>query len=87
MYFTSSVTSKGQITIPYQLRQALKINQNQQVIFQLKKNCIEIKPSTMKLKDTFAILKNKQKNNFKKLSQKAIKEKVNNFKNKFLKNE
>lgn len=40
----STVTTKGQITIPVEIRKALKIESNTQVIFELKNDLLFVKP-------------------------------------------
>ena len=41
---TSTVTSKGQITIPVELRKEFKIEKNTQVSFEVKDNLLYIRP-------------------------------------------
>lgn len=47
MQFTTSVTQKGQATIPVQIRQLLGIKANTKIVFELKNNKeVSIKPVT-----------------------------------------
>ena len=51
MQFTSSVTQKGQATIPATIRKKLGIKPNSKIVFELKNNEASIKPVT----DFFAL--------------------------------
>lgn len=47
MQFTTSVTQKGQATIPVKIRQLLGIKANSKIVFELKNNNeVSIKPAT-----------------------------------------
>lgn len=44
MYYLSSITSKGQITIPKEIRDSLKLKPSQKVIFDYENKKLTIKP-------------------------------------------
>ncbi len=44
MQFTTSVTQKGQATIPVQIRQLLGIKPNTKIVFEINDNTVSIKP-------------------------------------------
>lgn len=60
MTYTSTVTQKGQITLPKALRNKLNIKTREKVIIKLKEDCIEITP-TSDILSIAGFLKNKVK--------------------------
>ena len=56
----STVTSKGQVTIPKAAREALGLRPGDQVCFLVREdNVVELRPATVDLNDLFGILKHK----------------------------
>lgn len=77
---TSTVTKKGQITIPKEIRDDLNIFEKQQVTFHRDGNNIIVKPVTP-ISELAGTLKNKSKNkttNLKEIRQKTKKEVAKN---------
>jgi AbrB family looped-hinge helix DNA binding protein len=55
---TSTVTSKGQVTIPKEVRDALRIGSGDRVAFILREDgVVEMRPETVDLKDLYGVLK------------------------------
>ena len=55
---TSTVTSKGQVTIPKEVREALRLSSGDRVAFILKEDgVVEMRPETVDLKDLYGVLK------------------------------
>ncbi len=54
---TSSITSKGQITIPVQIRKSLALTEGQKVRFSYKDNVITITPGEEEISSVFGLLK------------------------------
>ena len=77
--YTGSVTYKGMVTIPRQVRQAFKIQPRGKVTFQVTADRIEIKPM-LSLEEAYGSVTPLNKpENFKELRAKAIEEKVETF--------
>ena len=57
--YTSTVTKKGQVTIPIEIRRALDLNQADEVEFRLRKNSIVVTRKENDITKTFGILKSK----------------------------
>jgi antitoxin PrlF len=55
---TSTVTSKGQVTIPKEVRDALRVGSGDRVSFVLREDgVVEMRPETVDLRDLYAVLK------------------------------
>ena len=54
---TSSITSKGQVTIPAQIRKSLELTEGQKVRFSFKDNVITITPVEEEISAVFGLLK------------------------------
>ena len=54
---TSSITSKGQVTIPVQIRKSLALTEGQKVRFSFKDNVITITPVEEEISAVFGLLK------------------------------
>ena len=58
----SSLTNKGQVTIPTSIRKALRLNSGDKIEFTLnKKGEIVIRPATNKVDELFGMLYNKER--------------------------
>lgn len=58
----ATVTSKGQITIPREVRHALRLGTGQRVAFIVRDDgVVELRPETVDLKDLYGLLKPKGK--------------------------
>lgn len=74
---TKKITSKGQVTIPKQIRNILNAEKNGQVTFEINGKNIKLKPATNSLKSSFGAIKPISKpENFKKLKKTALKDKL-----------
>lgn len=85
MKITTTITKKGQVTIPVSIREILDLKASDSLLFSLEKNKIiatPVKSDVLSLYGSVKV-KTKQPVNFKKLRQKMIKElakkAVNNF--------
>jgi len=60
---TATVTSKGQVTIPKEVRDALRISAGDRVSFVVRRDdgVVELRPETVDLKDLYGMLKRKGK--------------------------
>jgi antitoxin PrlF len=47
------VTTKGQVTIPVEIRRLLEVEPGDKVVFRVTGNTVELQPTTMTLEDTF----------------------------------
>ena len=57
----STVTSKGQITLPKEIRDALRLQPGHRVSFVIRADgVVELRPETTDLKDLFGILKSRR---------------------------
>jgi antitoxin PrlF len=55
---TSTVTSKGQVTIPKEVRDALRVGSGDRVSFVLREDgVVEMRPETVDLRDLYGALK------------------------------
>jgi antitoxin PrlF len=55
---TSTITSKGQVTLPKAIRDALRIGVGDRVSFVVREDgVVELRPETVDLKDLYGILK------------------------------
>ena len=75
--FVRTVTSKGQVTIPVEIRQLLEISPGDQVLFRVTESKVELQPAVMTLEDTFgAVTPLSRPENFARLREIAIEEHV-----------
>jgi antitoxin PrlF len=51
--YVRTVTSKGQVTIPAEIRRLLEVSPGDQVLFRVTESSVELQPATMTLEDTF----------------------------------
>jgi len=56
-----SITPKGQVTIPFEIREKLKLKPGDKVIYQNTKNGIMLKPVKRNMLSDFGFLKTRQK--------------------------
>lgn len=76
-----TVTSKGQVTIPVEIREMLGIHPNDQVVIQVSEGRVEIKQALMKLEQTFgAVPALKKPVSIKQMRDIAIEEHLEKFK-------
>lgn len=55
---TATVTSKGQVTIPKEVREALGLNTGHRVTFQIRKDgVVEMRPETVDLMSLYGVVK------------------------------
>lgn len=59
--FTSSITSKGQVTIPKNVRDLLGVSSPDKISFIIEKDLVKIMPATSVVEATAGILKSKMK--------------------------
>ena len=72
-----SITSKGQVTVPFEIRERLKLKPGDKVIYQDTREGILLKPAKRTMLDDFGFLKDRDKagkelNNI----RKAVREKI-----------
>ena len=51
--YIRTVTTKGQITIPVEIRRLLEVEPGDKVVFRVTEGTVELQPITMTLEDTF----------------------------------
>ena len=51
--YIRTVTAKGQVTIPAEIRRLLEVSPGDQVLFRVTESTVELQPVTMTLEDTF----------------------------------
>jgi len=77
MSLVKAITSKGQITIPLEIRKYLGLKTKDKVVFQVKKGEVRLKPVSMTIETAFASVEPLNKpEDFKYLKEKALKEKI-----------
>ena len=54
---TATLTSKGQVTIPQEIREALGIRAGDRVSFVLRDDVVELRPETLDLRSLYGMLK------------------------------
>lgn len=75
--FTGKLTSKGQVTIPQEVRQLLGVKPHQAVVFRVEHGRVELLPGAITLEEAFGAVPPLSKpENFKKLRHAAIEEHV-----------
>jgi antitoxin PrlF len=81
--YIRTVTSKGQVTIPSQVRDALGVKPNSQVVVSLQEGKVVIEPVAMTLEEAFGSVKPiTRPENFKALRKAALEEKAEKVINK-----
>ncbi len=75
--YVRTVTTKGQVTIPSEIRRLLEVEPGDKVVFRVTESGVELQPVSMTLEDTFgAIDPRSQPENFAALRDIAIEEHV-----------
>ncbi len=75
--FRGTITTKGQITLPIQIRQRLGVKAHDQIIFRVSEGKVELWPVTRTLEDTFGAVSPRQSpEDFQELRDIAIEEHV-----------
>ena len=70
-----TVSGKGQVTIPAQIRRLLEVSPGDQVLFRVMESTIELQPVAMTLEDTFgAVTPLRRPEDFSALRETAIEE-------------
>ena len=73
--YIGRLTTKGQVTIPAEVRRRLGVKPRDQVAFRIVENRVELQPATMTLESTFAAVEPlKRPEDFKELRDTAIEE-------------
>ena len=73
--YVRTVTGKGQVTIPVEIRRLLEVSPGDQVLFRVKGGTVELQPTAMTLEDTFgAVTPLKRPEDFASLREAAIEE-------------
>jgi AbrB family looped-hinge helix DNA binding protein len=73
--YIRTVTGKGQVTIPVEIRRLLEVSPGDQVLFQVRGSTVELQPATMTLEDTFgAVTPLRRPEDFAALRETAIEE-------------
>ena len=72
-----TVTTKGQVTIPAEVRRLLEVEPGDKVVFRVTQGTVELQPAAMTLKDAFgAVTPRTQPEDFAALRDVAIEEHV-----------
>ena len=58
---TATITSKGQVTIPKAVREALGLEPGDRIAFRLIDNAAVVEPETVDLKELFGVLRSRVK--------------------------
>lgn len=78
--YIQTVTVKGQVTIPVEVRKAIGVEPNSQVTVRLQEGKVIIEPVAMTLEESFgSVTPITRPENFKKLRDIALEEKVEKF--------
>jgi AbrB family looped-hinge helix DNA binding protein len=73
--YVRTVTGKGQVTIPVEIRRLLEVSPGDQVLFRVTESTIELQPATMSLEDTYgAVVPLNRPEDFAVLRETAIEE-------------
>lgn len=73
--YIRTVTSKGQVTIPVEIRRLLEVSPGDQVLFRVAEGSVELQPASMTLEDTFgAVAPLRRPEDFAALRETAIEE-------------
>lgn len=74
-----TVTTKGQVTIPVEIRRLLGVKPQDKVVFRITDGKVELRPSKMTLESTFgAVTPQNRPEDFKRLRDVAIQEHAQN---------
>lgn len=72
-----TLTTKGQVTIPVEVRRFLGVKPHDRVVFRISNGRVEIRPPTMSLEETFgSVTPMNRPEDFKKLREIAVEEHV-----------
>ncbi len=75
--YIRTVTTKGQVTIPAEIRRLLEVEPGDKVVFRVRGDTVELQPTTMTLEDTFgAVTPRHQPEDFAALREIAIEEHI-----------
>ena len=75
--YVRTVTSKGQVTIPVEIRRLLEMEPGDKVVFRVTEDGVELQPVTMSLEDTFgAVTPQSRPEDFAELREIAIEEHI-----------
>jgi antitoxin PrlF len=75
--YIRTVTTKGQVTIPAEIRRLLEVEPGDKIVFRVTEGTVELQPTTMTLEDTFgAVTPLKKPEDFAALRETAIEEHV-----------
>jgi AbrB family looped-hinge helix DNA binding protein len=73
--YIRTVTTKGQVTIPAEIRRLLEVEPGDKVVFRVREDTVELQLSTMTLEDTFgAVTPRKRPEDFAELREIAVEE-------------
>jgi len=73
--YIRTVTTKGQVTIPAEIRRLLEVGPGDKVVFRVREDTVELQLSTMTLEDTFgAVTPRKRPEDFAELREIAVEE-------------
>ena len=73
--YIRTVTTKGQVTIPAEIRRLLEMEPGDKVVFRVRDDTVELQLTTMTLEDTFgAVIPRHQPEDFADLRETAIEE-------------
>jgi len=75
--YVRTVTTKGQVTIPVEVRHLLEVKPGDQVVFRVNKGTVKLEPVNLTLEDAFgAVAPRSRPENFADLRETAIEEHV-----------
>ncbi len=75
--YIRTVTTKGQVTIPAEVRRLLEVKPGDQVVFRVRQGSVELRPVSVTLEDAFgAVTPRSRPEDFASLRQIAIEEHV-----------
>lgn len=75
--YVRTMTSKGQVTIPVEVRRLLEVEPGDKVVFRVTEDGVELQPATMSLEDTFgAVAPRSRPEDFAQLRDIAIEEHI-----------
>lgn len=73
--YVRTVTTRGQVTIPVEIRKLLEVEPGDKVMFRVRETTVELQPVTMTLEDTFgAVTPRSRPEDFSALRQTALEE-------------
>jgi antitoxin PrlF len=75
--YMGTITSKGQVTIPVEVRRILGVKPRDTIVFRVKDGRVELQPPTMTLEEAFGAVKPLDRpEDFEKLKEQALDEHV-----------